>query len=60
MIVRTPERQSAIEKTVLSSFAIASPCERKENFPPGDLFVAIDNVGTAIWEKEESAPKDRP
>lgn len=33
--VRTPEHHDALEKAVLQSFTMASPCERKGNFPPG-------------------------
>ena len=35
-IVRTPEHHDALEKAVLSQFTMASPCERKGNFPPGE------------------------
>lgn len=34
-IVRTPEHHSALERTVLSAFTTARPCDRKGNHPPG-------------------------
>jgi len=34
-VVRTPEHRAALEKTVLSAFTTARPCDMKENRPPG-------------------------
>ena len=36
IVIRTPQHHRALEKAVLASFTIASPCERKGNFPPGE------------------------
>ena len=39
-MVRTPAHRDALEKAVLSQFTSASPCDRKENRPPGAAALA--------------------
>jgi hypothetical protein len=39
-VISTPEHREALEKAVLAGFSSASPCNRKENRPPGQAALA--------------------
>lgn len=39
-VISTPEHREALEKAVLAGFSSASPCNRKENRPPGEAALA--------------------